>query len=82
MKDEAQPTRDDYSKIWPVLDEKYKYIARDEDGEVYAFQDRPFSNDVDCWRLRDFNKMVCLDHLVFPRGTEDWENSLQERPNA
>ena len=79
----------DFSKIpWPE-DEEYKWRAVDKEGEASFFTDRPNLEEYagywdtvgesmyDCFYVEGIDN----DILGF-WDSSDWENSLEERPNA
>lgn len=59
------------------MDKKYKYIARDEDGELWLFENRPFKNGRSWYVLDGFGESFNLyKHLFQMVKWEDEEPTL------
>lgn len=50
---------EDELTILKNIDKRYKFIARDDDGELYAYMVEPVRNDTD-WRVRSGNQYASL----------------------
>lgn len=66
-------------ELWEYLPEEYKFVARDEDGDVWVTGERP-SLVAYGWRPSPVEEF-CEKVLFSISGlSEDWEKSLVERP--
>lgn len=72
---------------WKLVDSHFNWIATNEDGEVFAFSDRPSSNDSvkgdGYWNVNEHEKSLWIDDAAcgFRLGTCGWKSSLLERPD-
>lgn len=70
---------------WKHVDKKYNFMARDSDGKVYLFSNKPyFMESKGQWFYRhgdtdnDCTKAECL--ASYKQGDTDWDQSLICRP--
>lgn len=63
---------------WPGIDEKYKWVAVDLSGYVFAFMSKPELSDNDYW----LSPRPCISVLFIEtqNGVEDWQELIFERP--
>lgn len=67
---------------WSVFKPNIRWIAADEDDEVYAFEEKP-CRQVSFWGDDGSVCISYIQHLAsFQRGTVDWKYSLLERPEG
>lgn len=53
-------------------DKEYKYIARDEDGNLFLYTQEPFKNFLDNWRTNSYyNAFDIYNHLFKDIKWED-----------
>ncbi len=66
---------------WEAIDPQWKWAARDFDGRVYLFEDKPFMRD-EFWD--SLKKFVCVSNVLknFAPGSKSWDKSLIERPSS
>lgn len=63
---------------WSHVADKYRFMARDSDGTVWLYMERP-SISGGCWSYNI--GIVPADYFAsYKRGTVDWKDSLVERP--
>lgn len=75
-----RPALEKPSLDWSQIHEKWRYCARDEDGDVWLYEDKPeihtnsFAGRLCCY--------TCITDLLksYKPGTVDWKDSLIERP--
>lgn len=69
---------------WNHVNPKYNYMARDKNGDVYLYTNKPFTDrGSSCWCRADSSVVVVqvLDTFVsYNRGNLPWEESLVGRP--
>lgn len=68
---------------WAAIDTQWKYVARDADGRVYAFSDKPVQSGDGSWRHQtSTGKHAQIDGVLASLvvGTEDWHKAIIERP--
>jgi hypothetical protein len=67
---------------WSHVHAKWKWLARDRDGEVYIYTDKPYRDaGLNFW-LGGGAALKVLDVFTsYKQGTAKWEDSLVERPN-
>lgn len=66
---------------WAALHLKWRWAARDEDGSIFLFTDRPSADD-GIWRSETAESFHVSDGTfanVNP-GTKPWDQSLTQRP--
>jgi len=61
-------------KIDFEVEDKYKFIAQDRDGELLAFVEKPVIND----KLHLFESVNQEIHLASGSPNENWRESLRE----
>ena len=66
---------------WDHVAPEFKYMARDEDGRAWLYQNEPIlSEEFSQWE----DEAVCCSnsaaHSSYRRGTVDWKDSLVIRP--
>jgi hypothetical protein len=64
---------------WNMLADWVQWVARDEDGEFWAFNEKPELGKSAWW---DAYSWETLRTLKFDPGTCDWRDSLVERPEG
>ena len=67
---------------WSALDKKWKFMAMDRKGWIYAYSDRP---EIDCqeWATPGGDHINISGLLTsYKPGTCDWRDSLIERPEG
>jgi hypothetical protein len=64
---------------WHILADWVQWVARDEDGEFWAFNEKPELGKSAWW---DAYSWETLRTLKFDPGTCDWRDSLVERPEG
>ena len=62
---------------WDHVAPGWKWMARDEDGDVYLFTEKPILKS-DVWGSSGDAVALCLSS--YTRGTVDWQQSLVRRP--
>lgn len=69
------------SNVWQVLDIKYKYIAMDEDGSLWAYTKLPtYSNSVWAYNNAELTSLDCIKpEFISTEGVLP-ERSLVSRP--
>lgn len=66
------PDSIDWSHVVP----EWKYMARDLNGEVWFYKEKP-----DCWTTQWGGEPIrATSHASYKRGTVDWKDSLVVRP--
>lgn len=73
----AEPDSIDWSHVAPG----YNWMARDENGEAFAYSNRP-QQAGDAWVEGEGGRYERVDRVLasYHRGTVDWADSLMERP--
>jgi hypothetical protein len=72
---------------WSLVPAHFDWIATDEDGETFAFSDRPTAEDsfkgCGYWSVDDSVRHLWIGHegYKFRLGTCEWKSTLIERPN-
>ena len=66
---------------WEHVNEKYKWLAVNADGDAYVFENKPKVDATDYWfslkgRLSEVNGLAS-----YIPGTCDWKDALVERPS-
>lgn len=76
------PTQDTIP--WDAIDARFKWAARDADGEAYVYSERPSPYDLrEEWSAHaGVGRGVSNVFSGYIPGTIDWRESLQERPAA
>ena len=64
---------DDEKVILRNLEQKYNYIARDKDGEMYAYTEKPIKVQTRWANRCDLVSLVCINHLFQSIKWEDEE---------
>lgn len=76
------PDRPDYSALWPLLPPWVRFLARDENGNLWAYSEEPILIESDGeWAAAEGASYPCRipdSHCPPPVG--DWRESLAERP--
>jgi len=68
---------------WAAMNERFKFAARDEDGEVWGYTAQPSMDDSNsCWRYGGNAIRIPGVFAGYVRGTCDWRDSLQARPEG
>ena len=63
---------------WGEIKRVFNYIAKDQDGEWFAYVDKPTKRDGDYYTGTSCASLDALSNKVFPDC--DWTESLMERP--
>ena len=63
---------------WSIFTDDMQWIAFDENGDCYAYTDKPKVNN-NMWIL-SAGKVFSTQHIKIGRGTCDWRDSLIQRP--
>lgn len=64
---------------WDHVAPEFKYMARDEDGDVFLFTEKPEKLH-NYWR--NGYKIPVIAHSSYRKGTVDWKESLVIRPGC
>jgi hypothetical protein len=66
---------------WEKLPEWAEWVSRDQDGEIYAWQDEPIGNSF-FWHTNssEYRRIDGFPGIVVQVGTCDWTESKQRRP--
>lgn len=71
--------RPDYSKLWPLQPPWIKWLARDADGELFGYPEKPDPGSTG-WYAPGAFRYIWIPHDYRPEPVGDWKDSLQERP--
>lgn len=71
--------RPDYSKLWPLQPPWIKWLARDADGELFGYPEKPNPGSTG-WCTSCAFRYIWIPHDYRPEPVGDWKDSLQERP--
>lgn len=66
-------------EMWGMLDKKWKWAAKDNDGGVWFYVERPSKGDC-CWHAD--SQGCALNALVLNTDGIDWRKSLTKRPEG
>lgn len=66
-------------EMWAMIDKKWKWAAKDNDGGVWFYVDRPSKSDY-CWSAD--SQGCALNALVLNTDGIDWRKSLTKRPEG
>lgn len=66
---------------WDHVSPEFKYMARDENGDVVLFTNKPTLSER-IWRCDKGSYCCATSHASYTRGTFDWKNSLVTRPGV
>lgn len=72
--------RPDYSKLWPILPPWIKWLARDADGELFGYTEKPNLGSTGWCGAYGSCNYIWIPHDYRPEPVGDWKDSLQERP--
>lgn len=66
---------------WEKLPDWAEWVSRDQDGEIYAWQDEPIGNSF-FWHTNssEYRRIDGFPGIVVQIGTCDWRDSKQRRP--
>ena len=70
-------------EVWAVLDKKWQWAARDQDGQIWLYDSEP-ETSFDTWVFDGddcMNANSIAPHLIRP-GTVTWDQSLIQRPEG
>ncbi len=75
----VKPDEPDYID-WSHIDPRFKYMARDEAGQVYLYENEPKVGDV-VWKVMG-GSFTRVDGIFasYKQGTVGWDKSLVKRP--
>lgn len=70
---------------WDVINPKYKYFARDQDGSLWLYTHSPVLSK-HRFNYNSYDEFNCCSYkldslLTLHVGTCDWQDSLVSRPN-
>lgn len=67
---------------WNCIHPKWKYMARDANGDMYLYESMPKKSGTNLWWDTVEEIMLLEDDLFtfISKGTCDWKDSLVERP--
>ncbi|MBC9130691.1 hypothetical protein FcAc13_05135 [Frischella sp. Ac13] len=68
-------------EMWAMIDEEWKWVAKDEEGWIYFYTDEPYiSSSKYCWNVYegDWSKSI----LAINADDIDWRKSLTRRPEG
>jgi hypothetical protein len=79
----AKPMEITQEQLWAALVPAYKWVARDKDGDIYAYIGRPEKYDGSHWAGPGFELLWAksLLEIKIIGMSDDWAKSLIERPN-
>lgn len=72
---------------WSVLPENFKFIAREPDGQVFAYEVKPVKTDI-TWSHIDGDTFAITNRhgtprlTAYTRGNLPWGKSMIERPRS
>jgi hypothetical protein len=68
---------------WEKLPDWAEWVSRDQDGEIYAWQDEPIGNSF-FWHTNssEYRRIDGFPGIVVQIGTCDWRDSKQRRPRG
>lgn len=66
-------------EAWGMIDEKWKWAAMDEDGEVWFYKEKPY-NTGEGWHIDSWG--YTLNILAIDTDDIDWRKSLTRRPEG
>lgn len=66
-------------EMWAMIDKKWKWAAKDNDGGVWFYVGRPSKSDY-CWH--EDSEGCALNALVLNTEGIDWRKSLTRRPEG
>lgn len=68
---------------WEKLPDWAEWVSRDQDGEIYAWQDEPIGNSF-FWHTdsSEYRRIDGFPGIVVKIGTVDWKDSKQRRPRG
>jgi len=64
---------------WDHIDERYNWVAKDSNGRVDAYTERPFHNER-LWYPTFGSQHKQLGYSPPWESDDDWKESLEERP--
>lgn len=68
---------------WSHVHERYKWMARDSDGDAIIFENKPcIPTRYSRFWSPDGKFVFADDYASYKQGTCDWRESLVERPKA
>ena len=71
-------------ELWRALGREWRWVARDEDGEIWAYSFKPVTKRIQ-WCGEDEEGLRLLPNFFAPGlidpGTKPWDQSLIERPD-
>ena len=67
---------------WNEVPEGYDWVAQDEDGVVWAYEDKPDLGESQ-WRLIDIHsRLTTFNNHIPVRHNHNWRNTLTKRPGT
>ena len=64
---------------WSHVEPEFKLMARDEEGMVWLYTEKPSKEDF-CWFRRSGVAVKAIAFASYHKGTVGWQDSLVERP--
>jgi len=65
---------------WDVIDERFNWVAKDSDGMIEAYSERPILREYD-WHTSGLGSHAVLGYSRLWESDDDWKESLEERPD-
>lgn len=66
---------------WSHVSDEFNYLARDKEGLVYLYGDKPKITEYDWWFVDDVEFVSASAFKSIEIGNCDWTESLVERPD-
>lgn len=67
---------------WGALNERFKFIARDEDGNAFAFTAEPTTKDNQWWSSNFEMLRISSVFTSYENNGANWKDSMIERPSS
>lgn len=65
---------------WSQVHSRFKYLARDNSGGMYLFEEEPYREEYDWVNVGEGIYMSAFPFASLKKGTCDWAESLVQRP--
>lgn len=65
---------------WDHVAPEYKWLARDENGIAYLYDNRPTASDDDWYAVSAVDFIQASAFTSYKRGSVSWDKSLVQRP--
>jgi hypothetical protein len=66
---------------WDAIPTEYNWVAKDSDGTIEAYSERPILREYD-WHSSGLGSTAVLGYSRSWESDDDWEDSLEERPKV